>query len=189
MDLPEDVGFESNNNGDESTISMKGASTKKKRKTPADVLEKHLKEKREKRNNNEDVLKVQKAVQVQLKSYCMGMKELISLKKYKKSSEDEEEERQLIERMKATVGVAVSQMESHIQAGTIWCPTSEPTSERDAKAQSTPKQHNIMKRMSSTSSVSSTVRNILPDSNKKDIVPRSSTSSVDSNQESFCYDT
>jgi hypothetical protein len=71
----------------------------------------------------------------------------------------------------------------------LWCPTSEPTSERDAKAQSTPKQHNIMKRMSSTSSFSSTVRNILPDSNEKDIVPRSSTSSVDSNQESFCYDT
>jgi hypothetical protein len=188
-DLPEDVGFESNNNGDESTISTKGASSKKKRKTPADVLEKHLKEKREKRNNNEDVLKVQKAVRVQLKSYCMGMKELISLKKYKNSSEDDEDERQLIERMKATVGAAVSQMESHIQAGTIWCPTSEPTSERDAKAQSTPKQHNIMKRMSSTSSVSSTVRNILPDSNEKDIVPRSSTSSVDSNQESFCYDT
>jgi hypothetical protein len=82
--LPEDIGFESNNNGDESTISTKGASTKKKRKTPADVLENHLKEKSERRNNNEDVLKVQKAVRVQLKSYCMGMKELISLKKYKK---------------------------------------------------------------------------------------------------------
>jgi hypothetical protein len=50
-DLPEDVGFESNNNGDESTISTKGASTKIKRKTPADVLEKHLKEKSERRNN------------------------------------------------------------------------------------------------------------------------------------------
>jgi hypothetical protein len=83
--------------------------------------------------------------------------------------------------MKATVGAAVSQMESHIHAGT--------TSERDAKDQSTPKQLNIMKRMSSTSTVSSTAQNILPDSNEKDIVPSSSTSSADTNQESFCCDT
>jgi hypothetical protein len=167
-DLPKDVGFESNINADESTISTKCTSTKKKRKTPVDILEKHLKEKSERRNYSHDVLKVQKAVRVQLKSYCMGIKELICLKKYRKSSEDDEKEWQLIEQMKATVGAAVSQMDSHIQAGTIWCPTSKPTSERDVKPQSTPKQHNIAKRMSSTSTVSSTVQNILPDSNEKD---------------------
>ncbi len=105
-----------------------------------------------KEKKKDDVLKVQKAVQVQLKSYCMGMKELISLKKYKKSSEDDDEERQLIERMKATVGAAVSQMECHIRAGTIWCPTSKP----DAKAQSTPKQQNTARRSSTTSTVSNT---------------------------------
>ncbi len=125
------------------------------------------------------MLKVQKAVRVQLKSYCMGMKELISLKKYKKSSEDDEEERQLIERMKATVGAAVSQMECHIQAGTICCPTTEP----DAKVQSTPKQQNTARRRSTTSTVSSTRQSILLDSTEKDIV---SSNSAVNNEESFC---
>jgi hypothetical protein len=59
-DLPEDVGFEPNKNANKSTISTKGTSTKKKKKTPAGVLEKHLKEKNERRNNNNDVLKVQR---------------------------------------------------------------------------------------------------------------------------------
>jgi len=48
------------------------------------------------------------------------------------------------------------------------------------------RKYTKIERMSSTSTVSSTVRNILPDSNKKDIVPSSSTSSADTNQESFC---
>ncbi len=76
----------------------------------------------------------------------------------------------LIEWLKAMVGTAVSQMESHIQVGTIWCPKGEPTIEQDAKAQSAPKQQNTVKRCRSTSTVSSTVHNILLDSNEKDIV-------------------
>ena len=59
----------------------------------------------------QNVLVTQKAVRVQLKSYCMGMKQLISLKKYKESSANNVEQHQLLERMKSTIGVAVGNME------------------------------------------------------------------------------
>jgi hypothetical protein len=129
-DLSDDVRFESNNTNDDernnsiSSLSTTTTAAKKIRKSPADVLEKHLKEKEQRRNDN-DLLKVQKVVRVQLKSYCMGMKQLLSMNKYMQSCTDDEEQQQLIQCMKSTVGVAVSQMESHIHAGTIWCPTSE----------------------------------------------------------------
>ncbi len=70
------------------------------------------------------MLAAQKAVRVQLKSYCMGMKQLMSLKKYKDAS-GEDEELALIERMKSTIGVAVGNMETAIKSGALWCPSQE----------------------------------------------------------------
>jgi hypothetical protein len=70
----------------------------------------------------QNVLVTQKAIRVQLKSYCMGMKQLMSLKKYKAASANDVEQQQLLEYMKLTIGVAVGNMEEEIKAGTIWCP-------------------------------------------------------------------
>jgi hypothetical protein len=64
-----------------------------------------------------------------------------------KIKSNDEEEQQLIERMKATVGAAVSKMEPHIQAGTICCPSAE---ENIVK---TPKQKKTTRRYSSTSPI------------------------------------
>jgi hypothetical protein len=76
-ELPEDVGFELS--WDNATTS-KSTGSRKKRKSTADILESHL-QGRQDRKSGDDILKTQKAVQVQLKCYCMGTKELISLKK------------------------------------------------------------------------------------------------------------
>jgi len=56
----------------------------------------------------------------------MGMKQLMSLKKYKDAS-GEDEELALIERMKSTIGVAVGNMETAIKSGALWCPSQEET--------------------------------------------------------------
>ncbi len=88
---------------------------------------------RQDRKSGDDILKTLKAVQVQLKSYCMGMKELYIKKK---NSNNDEEEQQLIDQMMATVGAAVTQMEPHIKAGTLWCPSAE----------GTPKQKKLVRR-------------------------------------------
>jgi hypothetical protein len=151
-ELPEEVGFESTSD-DKKTISMKSTGSRKKRKSTADISERHLKDKQE-RKSSDDILKTQKAVWVQLKSYCIGMKELISLQKFKKQYGDDDEELQLIERMTATVGAAVSKMEPHIQAGSIWCPTAEENIDK------TPKQKKSTRRCSSTSTISSTQKTI-----------------------------
>jgi hypothetical protein len=79
-ELPEDVGFLSS--WDNATTS-KSTGSREKRKSTADILESHLQERKD-RKSGDDILKTQKAVWVQLKSYCMGMKKLISLKKEKK---------------------------------------------------------------------------------------------------------
>ena len=44
------------------------------------------------------------------------------------------EQNELMARMKNTIGVAVSAMESHIKAGTIWCPKSEEEMEKTPKS-------------------------------------------------------
>jgi hypothetical protein len=67
-------------------------------------------------------LRSKKAVAYQLKRYCMGMNQLIDLSKMKDATASLKQS-ELLERMKATIGVAVSTMERHIKAGTV-CPLS-----------------------------------------------------------------
>jgi hypothetical protein len=57
----------------------------------ADVLEQHLKEKI-RSSMDQNVLETHNAVRVQLKIYCMGMKQLMSLKKYKDASANDVEQ-------------------------------------------------------------------------------------------------
>jgi hypothetical protein len=54
-----------------------------------------------------------------------GHEEINFIEKRKKNNDNDEEEQQLIDRMTATVGAAVPQMEPHIKAGTLWCPSAE----------------------------------------------------------------
>ncbi len=191
-DLSDDVRFESNNNNacndkkkDKiSSLSTTATAAQKKRRSPTDILEKHLKEREQRRNDN-DLLKVQKAVLVQLKSYCMGMKQLLSLKKYKESCTDDEEQQQLIQRMKSAVGVAVSQMETHIHAGTIWCPISGP----DVMVQRTPKSSNQGRRSSTStvnSSASGACRKLMPNSSEKEVELDLESSSVGDAEDDGC---
>jgi hypothetical protein len=78
-ELPDSVTFESTNPTENSSISSMQAGTRAKRKSPADILESHLKQKSENQVDRK-MLATQQAVRVQLKSYCMGMKQLMSLK-------------------------------------------------------------------------------------------------------------
>jgi len=99
-EFPDSETFESINPTDNDTtnnsaISSKQAGTRAKRKSPADVLESHLKQKSENQADRK-VLTTQRAVRLQLKSYSMGMKQLMSQKKYKDASEEDEEQLQLI---------------------------------------------------------------------------------------------
>jgi hypothetical protein len=166
-ELPDSVTFESTNPTDNSTISSKQTGTQAKRKSPADVLESHLKQKSENQADRK-VLTTQQAVRVQLKSYCMGMKQLMSLKKYKDAYGEDEEQLQLIERMESTIGVAVGNMETAIKSGTLWCPPQE-----ENIAERTPKRGNkaskpAYKSSSSSGSILSAKRRILTSSSKKD---------------------
>jgi hypothetical protein len=69
-----------NDTNNNSTISSMASSHRTKWKSSADVLEQHFKEK-SRSSMEQNVLMMQKAVRVQLKSYCMGMKKLMSIKK------------------------------------------------------------------------------------------------------------
>jgi hypothetical protein len=80
-------------------------SSKRKQKSTADVLGMHIKKRKEEKGGN-DVLKAQKAVAYQLKSYCMRMNQLIDLSKMKDSTASLEQS-ELMERMKGTIEVAV----------------------------------------------------------------------------------
>ncbi len=80
-----------------------------------------------------DVLKSQKAATYQLKSYRLGTNQLVDLSNRCTSSLTSEQN-ELIARMKNTIGAAVSAMESHIKAGTIWCPKSEEELEKTPKS-------------------------------------------------------
>jgi hypothetical protein len=73
-----------------------------------------------------DILKSQKAAAYQLKSYCLGMNQLMDLSG-KSTDTLNEEQTILIKRMKSTIGMAVGAMESYIKSGSIWCPTSMTT--------------------------------------------------------------
>jgi hypothetical protein len=189
-DLPEEVQFESGVKPDvhnNSTISSNPSSRRSKRKSPAEVLEQHLKEK-SRSSTEQNILATQKAVRVQLKSYCMGMKQLMSLNKYKESSANDVEQHQLLERMKSTIGVAVGNMEEAIKAGTIWCPLSQ-----ENVVANTPKKSNKMPRRSSSSSsnVVQTKRTILMSSSEKELSNCSDSDNEDydtclSEQKTFC---
>jgi hypothetical protein len=74
-ELPEEVGFESTSD-DKNPWARKAQVVGKKTKWTADILQRNLRDRQE-RKSGDDILKTQKAAQVQLKSYCVGMKELI----------------------------------------------------------------------------------------------------------------
>ena len=136
-DLPEEVKFETIGDEDNNTNNS-SITSRRKRKTPADVLEMHIRQREEKRGGD-DVLKAQKAVAYQLKSYCMGMNQLIDLSKVNTATQTLEQF-ELVQRMKNTIGIAVSTMEGHIQAGTVWCPTT--AAEAQPSTHKTPKTRN-----------------------------------------------
>ncbi len=116
-----------------SYVSTGGVSKSKKRKTAADVLERHLQMKQQAKD---DVLKSEKAASYQLKSYCLGMNQLMELSE-KSTATLNSEQKKLMARMKSTLGVAVNTMESHIKCGTIWCPTNA-----EEQKEKTPKRSN-----------------------------------------------
>jgi len=63
-------------------------------------LEQYLKERSRTNSMGQNVLVTQKAIRVQLKFYCMGMKQLMSLKKFKAASANDVEQQQLLKCMK-----------------------------------------------------------------------------------------
>lgn len=135
-ELPDKLKFESNakvSSVASSSVSTGGGSKSKKRKTAADVLERHLQMKQQAKD---DVLKSQKAASYQLKSYCLGMNQLMELSE-KSTATLNSEQKKLMARMKSTLGVAVNTMESHIKCGTIWCPTNA-----EEQKEKTPKRSN-----------------------------------------------
>jgi hypothetical protein len=71
-----------------------------------------------------DVFKSQKVAAYQLRSYCLGMNQLMDLNK-RRTEKITSEQKELMARMKNTIGVAVSAMETHIKAGKVWCTKSE----------------------------------------------------------------
>jgi hypothetical protein len=110
---------------EESLSSRSVTGRQKKRKSTADILERHLQMKAEAKGGT-DILKSQKAAAYQLKSYCLGMNQLMDLS-WKSTDTLNEEQNILIMRMKSTIGMAVGAMESYIKSGSIWCPTSMTT--------------------------------------------------------------
>jgi hypothetical protein len=122
-ELPDKVKFESNNldNAIGNSSVSTGQSKHKKRKSAADVLEWHLQMKTEAKSGL-DALNSQKAVAYQLKSYCLGMNQLMELSG-KNTANFSDEQNDLMARMKSTLGAAVNAMETHIKSGTVWCPT------------------------------------------------------------------
>ena len=69
-DLPEEVKFETIGDEDNNTNNS-SITSRRKRKTPADVLKMHIRQREEKRGGD-DVLKAQKAVAYQLKATAWG---------------------------------------------------------------------------------------------------------------------
>ncbi len=78
-----------------------GASKQKTRKCTADVLEQHLQMKAEAKIGV-DVLKSQKASAYQLKSYCLGMNQLMDLSN-RRTGNLTSEQNELMTRMKNTI--------------------------------------------------------------------------------------
>ncbi len=77
-ELPSDVVFESTNKSINNSSFSTGASKAKKWKRAADVLEWHLQMKADAKGEI-DAFKLQKAAACQLKSYCLGMNQLMEL--------------------------------------------------------------------------------------------------------------
>jgi hypothetical protein len=147
-ELPMDVAMEST---EESLSSRSVTGRQKKRKSTADILERHLQMKAEAKGGT-DVLKSQKAAAYQLKSYCLGMNQLMDLSG-KSTDTLNEEQTILIKRMKSTIGMAVGAMESHIKSGSIWCPTNTNTLDSTPKVANGSGNSNRSRQPNMTSSV------------------------------------
>lgn len=114
--IPDDNDTEKWNSTNSSSLTTVALSSKRKWKSPTNAFKILIKKREEKRGN--DVLKAQKAVAYQLKSYCMGMDNITDPQKMKKAPTFLEQF-EPIERMKSTIGVAVSTTGGHIKADTV----------------------------------------------------------------------
>jgi hypothetical protein len=96
-----------------------------------DVLERHLQMKTEAKSVL-DAVKSQKAAAYQLKSYCLGMNQLLELSG-KDTANFSDEQNDLMARMKSTLGAAINAIETHIKSGTVWCPTTVDNQQKTPK--------------------------------------------------------
>ncbi len=115
-ELPDKLKFESNakvSSVASSSVSTGGGSKSKKRKTAADVLERHLQMKQQAKD---DVLKSQKAASYQLKSYCLGMNQLMELSE-KSTATLNSEQKKLMARMKSNPW---SSCQYHGESHQVW---------------------------------------------------------------------
>jgi hypothetical protein len=147
-ELPMDVAMEST---EESLSSQSVMGKQKKRKSTADILERHLQMKAEAKGGT-DMLKSQKAAAYQLKSYCLGMNQLMDLSG-KSTDTLNEEQNILMKRMKPTICTDVGAMESRIKSGTIWYPTSMTTLDSTPKVTNGSGNSNRSRQPNMTSSV------------------------------------
>jgi hypothetical protein len=115
------------------------------------------------------ILKSQKAAAYQLKSYCLGMNQLMDLSNRPTSSLTSEQN-ELMARMKNTIGAAVSAMESHIKSGTIWCPKSEEELEKTPKSDNSSGNNNRRRRSSELPHTDGVARKLLDSEEKKNLM-------------------
>jgi hypothetical protein len=167
-ELPDEVKFESNNRDNavsNSSVST-GHSRHKKRKSAADVLERHLQMKTEAKSGL-DALKSQKAAAYQLKSYCLGMNQLMELSG-KNTANLSDEQNDLMARMKSTLGAAVNAMETHIKSGTVWCPTTVDDQQKTPKFSNSDNSKKKSRTSRSISSDDSAARKLINSGEKDD---------------------
>jgi hypothetical protein len=79
-----------------------------------------------------DAVESQKAAAYQLKSYCLGMNQLLELSG-KDTANFSDEQNDLMARMKSTLGAAINAIETHIKSGTVWCPTTVDNQQKTPK--------------------------------------------------------
>jgi len=164
--LSEEV-FESANKSFNNSSFSTGASMAKKQKSTADVLERDLQIKAEAKSEIH-VLKLQKAAACQLKSYCLGMNQLMELSQ-KSTGTLTSDQSELMARMSNTIGIAVSAMESHhIKSGTIRCPQSETEVEKTPESGNSSGNNNKGRRTGSPLSQTNSIAQKLLDSKEND---------------------
>jgi hypothetical protein len=164
-ELPSEAVFKSANKFVDNSPFSTGASKVKKRKSTADVVERHLQMKAEAKSET-DVQKSQKAAACQLKSYCLGMNQLMELSQ-KSAGTLTSDQSELIPRMRNTIGKAVSAMESHIKPGTIWHPQRETEVEKTPTSGNSNSNHRGSRTGSQLSETNNIARKLL-DSKEKD---------------------